>query len=237
MAPRRGVSIFCFLLLPCLAASLAASRAGAPAVQRVAAAPPRAASAFAAAPAAAEREKSASNDLIPEEPTLSDWINNMPIAMSKSLARQILTSQEKEPEPLPGIWDWFWDSMPFLAAGKKGEPLTLGDVARTFKVNIEQIFGNIPAPDKAPLAAADVEGLDFKASRYGESGRYGEVDPRRRAPPPPPPPSPPPPPPPSRVPALATATLAPTVAMAAGPLPRANPRPHRGHGRRPSSSR
>ena len=37
---------------------------------------------------------------------------------------------------------------------KKGEPLTLGDVARTFKTNIEQIFGNIPAPDKAPLAAA-----------------------------------------------------------------------------------
>lgn len=178
MAPRRGVSISCFLLLPCLAASLAASRAGAPAVQRVAAAPPRAASAIAAAPAAAEREKSASNDLIPEEPTLSDWINNMPIAMSKSLARQILTSQEKEPEPLPGIWDWFWDSMPFLAAGKKGEPLTLGDVARTFKVNIEQIFGNIPAPDKAPLAAADVEGLDFKAiflalKTYFD--RYGSV--------------------------------------------------------------
>ena len=83
--------------------------------------------------------------------------------MSKSLARQILLSETKEPEPLPGIWDWFWDTMPFLAAGKKGEPLTLGDVARTFKINIEQIFGNIPAPDKAPLAAADVEGLDFQA--------------------------------------------------------------------------
>ncbi|NQU37104.1 MAG: NAD(P)-binding domain-containing protein, partial [Actinobacteria bacterium] len=61
------------------------------------------------------------------------------------------------------IWDWFWDAMPFLRAGKKGEPLGLGDVARTFKTNIEQIFGNIPAPDKAPLAAADVEGLDFQA--------------------------------------------------------------------------
>lgn len=117
-------------------------------------------------------------DLIPEEPTLNDWINNMPFAMSKSLARTILLSETKEPEPLPGIWDWFWDTMPFLAAGKKGEPLTLGDVARTFKTNIEQIFGNIPAPDKAPLAAADVEGLDFKAiflalKTYFD--RYGSV--------------------------------------------------------------
>ena len=120
----------------------------------------------------------ANNDLIPEEPTLSDWVNNMPIAMSKSLARTILLSETKEPEPLPGIWDWFWDAMPFLRSGKPGEPLGLGDVARTFKTNIEQIFGNIPAPDKAPLAAADVEGLDFKAiflalKTYFD--RYGSV--------------------------------------------------------------
>jgi len=122
--------------------------------------------------------KTANNDLIPEEPTLNDWINNMPIAMSKSLARQILLSETKEPEPLPDIWDWFWDAMPFLAAGKKGEPLGLGDVARTFKINIEQIFGSVPAPDKAPLAAADVEGLDFQAiflalKTYFD--RYGSV--------------------------------------------------------------
>ena len=124
----------------------------------------RAAVRLAEAPAPAKREFSGeSNDLIPEEPTMKDWIDNMPIAMSKSLARQILTSQAKEPEPLPEIWDWFWDAMPFLKAGKVGDALTTGDVARTFKINIEQIFGNIPAPDKAPLAAADVEGLDFQA--------------------------------------------------------------------------
>ena len=128
---------------------------------------------------APERERAGKNgDLIPEEPTLKDWIDNMPFAMSKSLARTILLSETKEPEPLPGIWDWFWDAMPFLAAGKKGEPLGLGDVARTFKTNIEQIFGNIPAPDKAPLAAADVEGLDFQAiflalKTYFD--RYGSV--------------------------------------------------------------
>ena len=54
------------------------------------------------APAKAERQFAGeSNDLIPEEPELKDWIDNMPIAMSKSLARQILLSQTKEPEPLP----------------------------------------------------------------------------------------------------------------------------------------
>jgi len=125
----------------------------------------------------AERERSGeNNDLIPEEPSLSDWINNMPIAMSKSLARQILMSEQKDPEPLPEIWDAFWDA--FIKPGKPGDPLTFGDVARTFKVNIEQIFGNIPAPDKAPLAAADVEGLDFQAiflalKTYFD--RYGSV--------------------------------------------------------------
>ena len=82
----------------------------------------RAAVRLAEAPAPAKREFSGeSNDLIPEEPTMKDWIDNMPIAMSKSLARQILTSQAKEPEPLPEIWDWFWDAMPFLKAGKVGD--------------------------------------------------------------------------------------------------------------------
>ena len=115
---------------------------------------------------------------IPSEPTIGEWFNNMPFAMSKSLARQTLLSQSKEPEPLPEIWDWFWDTMPFLRAGKPGEPLGLGDVARTFKVNIEQIFGSIPAPDKAPLAAADVEGLDFLALFLGMKtyfDKYGSL--------------------------------------------------------------
>ena len=115
---------------------------------------------------------------VPAEPTLMDWVNNMPFAMSKNLARQTLLSQVKDPEPLPEIWDWFWDAMPFLRPGKPGEPLGLGDVARTFKINIEQIFGNIPAPDGAPLAAADVEGLDFQALFLGMKtyfDRYGSL--------------------------------------------------------------
>ena len=115
---------------------------------------------------------------IPAEPTLGEWINNMPFAMSKSLARQTLLSSTKEPEPLPKVWDLFWDTMPFLKAGRPGEPLGLGDVARTFKVNIEQIFGSIPAPDGAPLAAADVEGLDFQALFLGMKtyfDKYGSL--------------------------------------------------------------
>ena len=51
-------------------------------------------------------------------------------------------------------------------------------MARTFKINIEQIFGNIPAPDGAPLAAADVEGLDFQALFLGMKtyfDRYGSL--------------------------------------------------------------
>jgi cytochrome P450 len=98
--------------------------------------------------------------------------------MSKSLARQTLLSEQMEPEPMPGIWDWCWDTLPILKAGEHGEPLTTGDVLRTFKVNIEQIFGGIPAPDKAPLAAADVEGLDFKALFLGMKtyfDQYGSV--------------------------------------------------------------
>ena len=46
------------------------------------------------------------DDLIPDEPSLGDWVSNTPIAMSKSLARQILLSTRQEPKPFPGIWDW-----------------------------------------------------------------------------------------------------------------------------------
>ena len=114
-------------------------------------------------------------ELIPEEPALGDYITNPAFAMSKSLARQTLLSTTMEPEPLPKIWDVFWDT--FIKSGKPGEPLTFGDVARTFKVNIEQIFGGIPAPDKAPLAAADVEGLDFQALFLGMKTYFDQYGP------------------------------------------------------------
>ena len=52
------------------------------------------------------------DDLIPEEPSLGDWVSNTPIAMSKSLARQILLSTRQEPKPFPGIWDWSRASAP-----------------------------------------------------------------------------------------------------------------------------
>lgn len=112
------------------------------------------------------KRKAPKKKTIPPEPELMDYVNNLPFAMSKSLARKIMLCEEMEPEPMPAYWDAIW-SLPVLAAGKPGEPLTLGDTARTFKVNIEQIFGGNPAPDKAPLATADVEELDFEALFLG----------------------------------------------------------------------
>ena len=60
------------------------------------------------APATAAPPKPQKESLIPEEPTMMDWINNAPFAMSKSLARQTLLSEQMEPTPLPPIWDFFW---------------------------------------------------------------------------------------------------------------------------------
>merc|ERR1719217_1076652 len=62
--------------------------------------------------------------------------------MSKSLARQILLSTTQEPKPFPGIWDWFWDTVPFLRAGKPGDPVTAGDVER---VDFQALFLGIKA--------------------------------------------------------------------------------------------
>ena len=102
---------------------------------------------------------------VPAEPTLMDWVNNMPFAMSKNLARQTLLSQVKDPEPLPEIWDWFfvekeapeeWKRMSmrnavrtFSAAGTfdqddaeawAGINLAFrGDVARQEKVNFQAV--------------------------------------------------------------------------------------------------
>jgi hypothetical protein len=130
-------------------------------------APEEATPTSAAAPPPKKNKLAGSDPLIPDEPSLADWVRNAPFAMSKSLARQTLLSQTMEAEPLPKVWDLFWEYFPPLKPGHKGEPLTFGDVARTFKVNIEQIFGGVPAPDGAPLAAADVEGLDFQALFLG----------------------------------------------------------------------
>jgi hypothetical protein len=44
-----------------------------------------------------------------------------------------------------------------------GDDVSFGDTARTFKANIEQLFAGYPSRDGAPLAAADVSGIDLQA--------------------------------------------------------------------------
>lgn len=61
-------------------------------------------------------------------------------------------------EGLPWWWDGFW-SLPFTYAGEPGTELTLGDTMRVFKGNIEQIYGDAPSADGAPLAEGDISGL------------------------------------------------------------------------------
>jgi len=63
-----------------------------------------------------------------------------------------------EEEGLPWWWDGFW-ALPFTKAGAPGSDLTLGDTMRVFKSNIEQIYGDAPSVDGAPLAEGDISGL------------------------------------------------------------------------------
>jgi len=112
---------------------------------------------------------------LPDAPEFMEWFTNTPLAISKTLARQ---SAPKPYTPMPKVWDWAWDTLPFLKAGAKGEDITFGDTARTFKANIEQLFAGYPSRDGAPLAAADVSGLDFEALFLGMKAyfdRYGSV--------------------------------------------------------------
>mmetsp|Transcript_11015 Transcript_11015/g.32867 ORF Transcript_11015/g.32867 Transcript_11015/m.32867 type:complete len:608 (+) Transcript_11015:40-1863(+) len=61
-------------------------------------------------------------------------------------------------EGLPWWWDGFW-ALPFTEAGAPGTKLVLGDTMRIFKANIEQIYGDAPSADGAPLAEGDISGL------------------------------------------------------------------------------
>lgn len=99
---------------------------------------------------------------LPDAPEFTEWFTNFPLAMSKTLARQ---SAPKPQTPMPGIWTWAWDTLPFLQPSKKGEDVSLGDTARTFKANIEQLFAGYPSRDGAPLAAADVQNIDLQVRR------------------------------------------------------------------------
>ncbi|KAJ1636094.1 hypothetical protein T492DRAFT_625694 [Pavlovales sp. CCMP2436] len=79
---------------------------------------------------------------------------------------------------MPAVWTWAWNNLPFLQPSQRGDPVSLGDTARTFKANIEQLFAGYPSRDGAPLAAADVSGIDLQALFLGMKvyfDRYGSV--------------------------------------------------------------
>ena len=80
-------------------------------------------------------------------------------------------------EGLPWWWDGFW-ALPFTKAGAPGSELTLGDTMRIFKGNIEQIYGDAPSFDGAPLAEGDISGLADGTLYLGlheYSARFGPV--------------------------------------------------------------
>jgi cytochrome P450 len=68
------------------------------------------------------------------------------------------TAKPDDEEGLPWWWDGFW-ALPFTESGEPGTELKLGDTMRIFKSNIEQIYGDAPSADGAPLAEGDISGL------------------------------------------------------------------------------
>merc|ERR1719191_434293 len=59
---------------------------------------------------------------------------------------------------LPWLWEHFWN-LSFARRGNYGEALVLGDTMHIFRTNIEQIYGNCPSVDGAPLAEGDISEL------------------------------------------------------------------------------
>ena len=63
-----------------------------------------------------------------------------------------------EVEGLPWWWEYFW-KLPITQRGNPGDPLNMGDTMHVFRGNIEQIYGDFPSVDGAPLAEGDISGL------------------------------------------------------------------------------
>ena len=91
--------------------------------------------------------------------------------------RLVMKERDGAGAGLPWWWSIFW-KLPFTRRGKEGEPLTLGDSMHIFRTNIEQIYGDYPSVDGAPLAEGEVSGLQDGTMYLGlyEYGKaYGGV--------------------------------------------------------------
>jgi len=56
------------------------------------------------------------------------------------------------------VWNLVW-KLPVMKRGKPGTPIEFGDVAHVLRKNIEQIYGNEPSVDGAPLAEGEVSSM------------------------------------------------------------------------------
>jgi hypothetical protein len=57
------------------------------------------------------------------------------------------------------IWDFVWE-LPFMKPSPSGiSPTSFGDGANVLKKNIEQIYGDEPSFDGAPLAEGEIKGM------------------------------------------------------------------------------
>ncbi len=75
------------------------------------------------------------------------------------------------------VWDIVW-KLPIMKRGAPGTPIEFGDVAHVLRKNIEQIYGNEPSVDGAPLAEGEVstmtDGTAF-LGLYQYFRKYGPV--------------------------------------------------------------
>ena len=78
------------------------------------------------------------------------------------------TAKPDDEEGLPWWWDGFWRCRSPRAASRARS--LLGDTMRIFKSNIEQIYGDAPSADGAPLAEGDISGLADGALYLGLHG-------------------------------------------------------------------
>ena len=72
------------------------------------------------------------------------------------------------------IWEIVW-KLPVMRPGEQGSPIKFGDSANILRRNIEQIYGNEPSIDGAPLATGEIDGLLTGSLFLGLKDYYHKV--------------------------------------------------------------
>ena len=74
------------------------------------------------------------------------------------------------------IWDMVWN-LKIMQGGEQGSPPIFGDSAQVLKRNIEQIYGNEPSVDGAPLAEGEIESMTDGTAFLGLQRYYNNFGP------------------------------------------------------------